>query len=98
MYLHALLLSQAGRAREAAAAARRALYLDPSLAVAHLLLGGALARSGDTPAARRALRSAERLLADLPADAPAPAADGETAGRLCQLARAQRELLGSNVT
>ncbi len=48
VYLHAVLLSEAEFHAEAAAAARRALYLDRGFVVAHLALGGALARLGDT--------------------------------------------------
>jgi chemotaxis protein methyltransferase CheR len=92
-YLHAVLLSEAERVADAAAAARRALYLDRSLVVAHLALGGALGRLGDTDGARRAFRNAERLLAALPPDTVVPASDGEPAGRLLEMARVQMRLL-----
>ncbi len=46
-YLHAVLLSETGRDREAADLLRRALYLDGQLAVAALALGLALRRLGD---------------------------------------------------
>lgn len=93
VYLHAVLLSEAERYAEAAAAARRALYLDRGLVVAHLALGGALARLGDTEGARRAFRNAERLLAAMPPEAVVPASDGEPAGRLAEMARVQLRLL-----
>jgi chemotaxis protein methyltransferase CheR len=92
-YLHATLLAQGGRFADAAGAARRALYLDRTLAVAHLTLGDALARAGDARGARLALGNAESLLSALPADAAVPAADGETAGRLRELARFRRRRL-----
>jgi chemotaxis protein methyltransferase CheR len=92
-YLHAVLLAEAGRHADAAGAARRALYLDRTLAVAHLALGAALARLGDARGARRALRNAERLLAELPPGAVVPASDGEPAARLAEIARAQLGLL-----
>jgi Flp pilus assembly protein TadD len=92
-YLHAVLLGEAGRHAAAAGAARRALYLDRTLAVAHLALGAALARLGDARGARRALRNAERLLAELPPGAVVPASDGEPAARLAAIARAQLGLL-----
>lgn len=88
-YLHAVLLAHGGHHGASAAAARRALYVDRSLAVAQLALGAALVREGHAAAARRAFRAAERLLAAIPADAPAPLADGEPAGRLLEAARAQ---------
>ncbi len=93
-YLHAVLLAEAGRHREAAGAARRALYLDRGLVVAHLMLGAALARLGDTNGALRSVRNAQRLLAGLPPQAIVPASDGEPAGRLAEMARVQVQLLG----
>jgi tetratricopeptide (TPR) repeat protein len=92
-YLDATLLGEAGHHQAAADAARRALYLDPELVVAHLSLAGALARLGRREEAARAVKNAERLLARMaPADL-VPGADGESAGRLATLARAQHELL-----
>jgi chemotaxis protein methyltransferase CheR len=52
------------RAGEAAIAARRAIFLDPSGAFAHLLLGRALRLGGRAVAARRALGRAQRLSGD----------------------------------
>lgn len=92
-YLHAVLLSEAARVTEAAAAARRALYLDRTLVVAHLALGGALGRLGERNGAERAFRNAERLLAALPRETVVPASDGEPAGRLVEMARMQLRLL-----
>jgi chemotaxis protein methyltransferase CheR len=93
VYLHALLLHEADRLAEAAEAARRALYLDRGLVVAHLLLGNVQARLGNPEAADRAYRNARELLLRLPSDAVVPAADAETAGRLAELARVQIQLL-----
>lgn len=92
-YLHAVLLSEAGLYPEAAAAARRALYLDRGLVVGHLALGSARARLGDVDGARRAFRNGERLLAAMPPGAVVPASDGEPAGRLVEMARVQLRLL-----
>jgi chemotaxis protein methyltransferase CheR len=92
-YLHAVLLAQAEHAREAAAAARRALYLDRRLVVAHIALADAAGRLGDGRTARRSLRNAGRLLDALPADMLVPASDGEIAGRLAQLVRTRLRLL-----
>ncbi|MDP3910840.1 MAG: protein-glutamate O-methyltransferase CheR [Gemmatimonadales bacterium] len=92
-YLHAVLLAEAGQYADAATAARRALYLDRGLVVAHLALGGALARLGEMDGARRAFRNAERLLAAMPPEALLPASDGEPAGRLAEMARVQMRLL-----
>lgn len=93
LYLHALLLFESGNPRDAAAAARRALYLDRSLVVAHVALAHALRRMGDLSGARRALRNAASLLRDRPADDIVPASDGETVGRLRTNVEAQIRLL-----
>ncbi|MGZ3457817.1 MAG: CheR family methyltransferase [Archangium sp.] len=92
-YLEALLLLGLGRVAEAERAVRQALYLEPSLAVAHLMLGHILRRQGDTAGARRAFATAESLCAALPPDTPLPLADGERAGRLEAVARAERTRL-----
>lgn len=93
LYLHALLLAEAGRHAEAALAARRVLYLDRTLVVAHVVLGRALAQQGDTKGARRALGNAERLLEAEPPGAVLRASGGETAARVREIVRAYRKLL-----
>jgi chemotaxis protein methyltransferase CheR len=94
-YLQAVLLLELGRSKEAADAVRRALYLDRTLAVGHLLLGCALARLENLDGARRAVRNAQQLLAGMPPEEIVPASDGEPAGRLAEMALAQLELLGA---
>jgi chemotaxis protein methyltransferase CheR len=79
----------------AAQAARRLLYLDRSLVVAHLLLGSILGQKGDRAKAMRALRTARDLAAAVPPDDVLPFTDGERAGRLAAFARAQMDLLGT---
>ena len=95
LYLHAVLLAEAERHRDAAAAARRALYLDRSLVVAHTALAAAQRRTGDASGARRSLRTAEALLAALDPATPVHCADGETAGRLLANVQAQLRLAGA---
>lgn len=92
LYLHALLLSEAGRYTDSSDTLRRALYLDRRFVMAHLALGTVLTRLGETDNARRSFRTAARLLATIP-DEPVPAADGEPAGRLADAARSQLHLL-----
>jgi chemotaxis protein methyltransferase CheR len=94
-YLHAALLADAGpdAARAALAAVRRALYLDPALVVAQLLLATLLQRLGRATLAGRALDAALRALHRLPPDDAVPAADGASAGRLLVIARMQRALV-----
>jgi chemotaxis protein methyltransferase CheR len=89
-YLEALLLLGAGRLQEAERAARQALYLEPSLAMAYLTLGHVLQRLGDEAGALRAFRTAERLCAALPEDTPVLLAEGERAGALAEAARRAR--------
>lgn len=88
-YLHAVLLLHAGRNAAAATAARRALYLDRDLVVAHLAHAQALGRQGEREAELRALANARRLLAAMPPDALVPASDGATAGYLSERVRLQ---------
>jgi chemotaxis protein methyltransferase CheR len=93
LYLHGVLLLQAGRPADAASALRQALYLDRNFAVAHLTLADALQRDGNAVGARRSLRNAAALLDALPPDRPVPGADGEVAGRLRELVRVKLRLL-----
>ncbi|KFA89318.1 CheR family methyltransferase [Archangium violaceum] len=92
-YLEALLLLGLGRLPESERAARQALYLEPSLAVAHLMLGHILRRQGDTAGARRSFHTAESLCASLPPETLVPLGDGERAGHLAEVARAERTRL-----
>jgi chemotaxis protein methyltransferase CheR len=96
--LLSILYAETGRSREAAEAARRALYLDRGLIVAHLALGRALYRTGDHQGATRAFTNAADLLARLDPDAVVAASDGERAATLLELARAQIRLLRGSAT
>ncbi|WP_426755554.1 CheR family methyltransferase [Myxococcus sp. Y35] len=89
-YLEALLLLGQGRLADAERAVRQALYLEPTLIVAWLILGRVLRRHGDTAGAVKAWREAEQLCTALPPDAPVPHADGESASRLAEVARGER--------
>jgi chemotaxis protein methyltransferase CheR len=88
-YLRAVLLLAAGDPAQAADAARRAIFLDRSLAIVHFTLGTVLQTLGDAAGARRALRNARQLAASRPDDEPVPLGDGERAGRLAAAAAAQ---------
>jgi hypothetical protein len=63
------------------------------LIVAHLALGTALARVGDTDGARRSIQNAQRLLSGMTSEEIVPASDGESAGRLGEMARVHLQLL-----
>lgn len=92
-YLHAVLVAQSGQFTESARAAKRALYLDRSLIVAHLALGSALASAGDDEGARRSFVAAERLLTAMSPDDAVPGTDREPAGRLLEMTRVQARLV-----
>jgi chemotaxis protein methyltransferase CheR len=92
-HLHGILLAEAGRYAEAAEAARKALYLSPQYAIAHLALGDALARTNDVARARRAFTNAETLLVGLAPDTPVPGGDGVEAAQLLRIARFRLETL-----
>lgn len=98
LYLHSMLLVEGGHYPEAAAAARRALYLHGEMAVAHVGLGTALARMGNAEGARRAFRNASALLSRLPPDEAVPGSGDETAYRLLEMTRAQLRLLEEAVS
>jgi chemotaxis protein methyltransferase CheR len=91
-YLHAILLIQAGQNAAAAAAAKRALYLERNMIVAHLALGTALSRAGDGAGARRAFENAAVLLARMEPESIVPCSDGEPAGRLLEMTRVHTRL------
>jgi chemotaxis protein methyltransferase CheR len=92
-FLHAVLLLELGQDEEAAQAARRVLYLDRGLAVAHFTLASILRRRGDVRGARRAYRNARALCRARPEPEVVPLSDGEPAGRLAAAAEAQLALL-----
>lgn len=92
-YLRAVLLLSLGRPDEARGAARRLLYLTPSLAVGHVLQASILRRDGDTAGARRSYRNALSLCLSVPHDALVRFGEGETAGRLAEATRRELEIL-----
>jgi chemotaxis protein methyltransferase CheR len=85
-YLRAVLLVDLGRDEEAVQAARRALYLDRSLAIVHFTLGSLLERRGDRAGACRAYRNARDLCRTSSAGDVVRLTDGEPAGRLAAAA------------
>jgi len=91
-YLQAILLAEAARPIESAQAARRAIYLDRQLAVAHMALGTALRKSGDIAGARLAFTNTLRALETLPPNAVVPGSDGETSERIAMAARVHLQL------
>lgn len=92
-YLRAALLVALERDEDAEAEAQRALYLDPSLAIAHFLLGTILRKRGARPGALRAFRNARDLCAARPEDEAVLAGAGERVGALRSAASAEMDLL-----
>lgn len=72
----------AGRPVDAATAATAAIFLDPQLVAAHLLLAYAEQQSGREGHARRSYRNALELLRAMPADAEVPLIEGEAVAHL----------------
>jgi chemotaxis protein methyltransferase CheR len=93
--LHAITLAELRRYADAAQAARRALYLDPTLAVAHVVLGAILCGLRDFESALRAYRNGYGVAAARPRDEIAPCSGGEPAGLLAAAAKAQMSLLAT---
>ena len=88
LFFYAALLQRAlGRASDAEADFRRAIYLCNQFAMAHYHLGLLLTDRGDVALGRRSIAEAGRLAAGLPGDAELPCGDGMTAGRLHRLVR-----------
>lgn len=85
-YLGGVVLLEAGRLEEAAAAASSAVYLGPGLAAAHLLLGQVEHARGNSERARRCFRNGSRLLATSPDEAPVALAGDVPAGHLVAIA------------
>jgi chemotaxis protein methyltransferase CheR len=96
-YLHAVLLMEVNRDAEAVQAARRAVFLDRSLAIAHFTLGSILQRRGVLHDAQRCFRNARDLCAARPPDEIVPLTDGEAAGRLAEAAEVQLHALQAAV-
>jgi chemotaxis protein methyltransferase CheR len=92
-HLRAALLLALDRAEESEHEAQRALYLDPSLAVAHFLLGTILRKRGARPDALRAFRNVRDLCAARPSDEEVPAGAGERTGALHSAASAEMDRL-----
>lgn len=84
-YLQATILQEMDRGDEAAAALRRAIYIDQNFAVAHFALGHLLSRQGKKRASSKHLQRARTLLRAIDPDDFPPEAEGMRAGRLIEL-------------
>ncbi|MEO7712436.1 MAG: CheR family methyltransferase [Gemmatimonadaceae bacterium] len=86
-YLHGILQIEAGRSADGARDARRALYLDRTLIMGHMLLGAALTNLDDREGARRAFQNATDLLAGHADTGLITGSDGVPVARLRQMAQ-----------
>lgn len=84
-YRLAVLHLDAGNLRAATEATTAAAFLDPTLVVAHLLLGRLHEALQDPGRAHRCFRTAAALLDQLPGHLPVPHADGETGESLARV-------------
>jgi chemotaxis protein methyltransferase CheR len=96
-YLHAVLLLELNRDAEAVQAARRTVFLDRSLAIAHFTLGSILQRRGALRDAQRHFRNARDLCVARPPDEMVPLTDGEAAGQLAAAAAVQLKTINAAV-
>ncbi len=90
--ISAVLNGAAGQWTESERAARRALYLDRTLVLAHVALGDAIARGGDVAAARRSFENAATLLASAGTEEMPDSGDMSNA-RLTDIVRAHLSML-----
>ncbi|HZK79327.1 MAG TPA: protein-glutamate O-methyltransferase CheR, partial [Gemmatimonadaceae bacterium] len=90
----AILNGEAGRWSDSERAAKRALYLDRSLVLAHVALGDAIARLGNVAAARRSFENAASLLVSA-GSAEMPDAGDMSTARLMDIVRAHLSMLNN---
>lgn len=84
-YLYGTILQEQGRLDEAVASLRRAVFLEPNFVVAHFALGNIARQRGKDKDADRHYRIALKILSDYDEQAPVPASEGMTAGKLINM-------------
>ena len=84
-YLHATILQEMGRTTEAAAALRRAIYIDQDFVVGHFALGHLLQRQGKTRKAGKHFAKACTLLGSYRDEDVLPEAEGLRPARMIEL-------------
>lgn len=84
-YLRAVVLLECGRSDEARGSLRRALYIEPTFALAHFTLGNLAAGQGRRAEADRHFTNALESLRRMPPDEVVPESEGLTAGRLVEV-------------
>jgi len=90
-YLQGMTLQESGAPEDAAAALRRALYLDPDFILAHFALGNLMLRTDRERDAARSFETARTLLRRLDPGDALPQGDGLTAARLLAILEGTQE-------
>jgi chemotaxis protein methyltransferase CheR len=85
-YLHAVVLQELDQYDEAILALKRAIFLDPSLAIVHLSLAVLFIQKGKEDEAKRCLRNVFKLLKQYKPEEILPGTDDITAERLKKIA------------
>ncbi len=91
--LHGLILQEQDRPAEALDALRRAVYLDPGLALGRFSLAVLFAATGQASRAAKELDTLTRLLDDRDREELIDDGDGVTVGRLLELVAVHRDLM-----
>jgi chemotaxis protein methyltransferase CheR len=94
-YLHGLILQEQGRQADALEALRRAVYLDPQLALGRFSLAVLFAATGQAQRAEKELDTLIGLLDDRDRDEQLDDSDGVTVGRLLELVAVHRDLIAA---
>lgn len=79
-YLQGSIFFEQGAYQKAEDALRKALYLEPDMILAHLLLGSLMQKKGDHDRARKHYKNIQKLIGQLADEAEIPDSEGITAG------------------
>jgi chemotaxis protein methyltransferase CheR len=93
-FLRAIVVDQAGRAREAIKCLKQAIFLNKSFVLAHYYLGVIHQRDGDNHVAERYFRNVRRLLALVDDDYSLEQAAGVTVSRLKEIVTGRTKEVG----
>lgn len=95
-YLHGLILQEQNRPTEALDALRRAVYLDPHLALGRFSLAVLFASTGQPARAEKELDTLTALLSTRDREELLDDGDGVTVGRLLELVAVHRDLIAAH--
>jgi chemotaxis protein methyltransferase CheR len=92
-YLHATILQEIGRAREAATSLKRAIYISQDFVLAHVALGHLMHQQERYKEAEKCFESACALLESYGGEEIPPESEGISAGRLMEVIRTMRQIV-----